>query len=105
MAIHEVPIIAEKMMDVRKDILKAVPEITEAFDRFPKRILTYAELRQFLKEGQQSWKLPSASFQDLVDILTNETSLKKVELGFPYRPALRYTWGDVTTYELIQSLN
>lgn len=92
-------------MEAKDLILKALPEITQAFERLPKRVFTSAELRQIINDGRQSWHLGATTLHQFIQVMTNESSLKETKLDFPYRPAYRYTWGAVTTFELVQSLN
>ncbi len=92
-------------METKDRILKALAEITQAFEGLPKRIFTTAELRQIVSEGRQSWGLGAATLQQFTQIMTEKSPLKEAKLDFPYRLAHRYTWGAVTTFELVQSLN
>jgi hypothetical protein len=49
--------------------------------------------------------IESPSTQVIVRALLSATQLKKVRLPFPHRADVRFTWGEVPTYELIQSLD
>src|SRR5580765_2204292 len=86
-------------------ILKALPQITQAFERFPKRIFATVEFRQFINEQRESWQIGETTLNEFTQIMAKESLLKEAKLEFPNRPALRYTWGSVTTFELVQSLD
>jgi predicted transcriptional regulator of viral defense system len=92
-------------MEPKNAVLKALPKITHAFEQFPKRIFTAAELRQIVSDQRETWHLGETTLHQFIQVMTKASPLKELRLGFPYRPAYRYAWSVVTTFELAQSLN
>jgi predicted transcriptional regulator of viral defense system len=93
-------------MELIERVEQALPEIARAFnERRPKRVFSVAEIRKIISDERKSWKLPATGQNQIVQAITNKSPLKEVTLDFPYRPAQRYVWGEVTTFELAQSLH
>jgi predicted transcriptional regulator of viral defense system len=99
-------------------------KIETAFRRSRQTIFSTSEIGHFINQNMEAWlvtisngnrKSPPKPKESLIPIdsrgqnailaaLLKDTKLQKVRLPFPYRTETRFAWGDVPTYELIQSL-
>jgi len=83
----------------------AKPDIIRLFQELPSRVHKHSDIRQILSDNRDFWRLAISTTVDaFISFLLDETKLRKVSLDFPYRREIRYTWGDVSTYELALSL-
>jgi len=83
----------------------AKTDIVRAFEDFPSKVLTLGDIERLLIVNRQFWRLAkSTTTPDFVDYLLKKTKLKLVELKFPHKRELRFTWGDVSVYQLAFSL-
>lgn len=83
----------------------AQKEIEEAFQSGGQRVFTRRDLRDIFVRGREFWRLAkSITAGQFVRFLLTETQLHEVRLGLRSGGALRYVWGDVSPYVLVQSL-
>jgi predicted transcriptional regulator of viral defense system len=83
----------------------AKPDITKFFDKYPSKILTRSNIEQILSENKSFWRLgKSITVNKFVQLMIDEAKLKEIKFEFPNRKILRYTWEEVSTYELVLSL-
>jgi len=90
-------------MPTRIQIAKA--DIAEYFDALPKNIFDGAEIAAILEEKRGFWRLAqSTTTRAFIDFLNKKAKLKIMRFGFPYRPIVKYTWGEVAFYAVVLSL-
>lgn len=84
----------------------ARPDIVNYFQSSPGRIYSHSQIRSILKENRHAWQLPGhVTTEVFIAYLLGKTQLRKLQLKRqPYTPVMRYTWGDVSPYELALSL-
>jgi predicted transcriptional regulator of viral defense system len=83
----------------------AKQDIFAFFEKLGKRVFSAEEIREILEEYRGFWRLPkSLSVFGFILLLIKEVKLKEIELNFPSSRVVRYTWGDVSIYELVLSL-
>ena len=93
-------------MDAGIRLAIAQPDITTLFEQQPRRVFSHADIARLLEENRQFWRLTgSPTAREFIEFLAKVTPLRKVRLAFAYRPVIRYAWGDVSTFQLIQSIN
>lgn len=80
-------------------------DIVRAFNSLESKVLSLDQLRRILNENRDFWRLGNITLPQFVERMVENTPLREVRLEFPYRPVLRYVWGEVTTFELVQSIN
>ena len=74
---------------VRKAILAAL-------DSNDSRVLRRRDLEQILSRNRGEWRLAQhATVAEFIAYLTKRARLRRVDLPFPVRKEIRYTWGDV----------
>jgi len=98
--------------------------VQNTFDKNPQRIFTSNDLKRIVLQQQSTWLLTPKSPEEAkelldthqaiaIDSLTSraitsaivkETPLQKITFPFPYRTVIRFAWGDVPTFQLIQSV-
>jgi len=89
----------------RSWIKRELPEIINYFDKSKTKIYRTAQIRELFHRKSYEWSLPkSLSMTDFIEKLLDETVLQKVELDFPHRRETRYAWGEVSEFQLAQSL-
>jgi hypothetical protein len=90
-------------MSTRIEIAR--PDIIKYFDSLSKRIFETSEIGTILELQRESWRLAQATKTGkFINFLTQNTQLKTARFAFPYRPVVKYTWGDVPLYALVLSL-
>ena len=94
-----------KSTEAENCVRKSLPDIAKMFESLPKHVFSSAELRKVMNEEWQSWQLGATTQSEVIRILMSGSPLKEIKLAFPYRPAHRYVWGEVTAFELAQSLH
>ena len=83
----------------------AEPDIIRYFDDYQKKIFEKREIREVFEENREFWRLAqSMSLGKFISYLVKNTVLKEARFGFPSRPILRYSWGEVPLYTLSMSL-
>jgi len=92
-------------MPPRSRLSIAKPDIIKAFDEAPTRIFTRSEIEDLLSENRQYWRLAQATTTNkFIEFLITSTKLELHKFKLPHRPTNRYSWGEVGTLELVQSL-
>lgn len=117
-------------MQIDTEIAFSRKQIERTFAAAGEVVYSRADLLQFTREHQEEWQLDgvervtierpgkkgtrkqsevlyasSTNVGDVLEMLLRETKLKHVVLPFPYRAEQRYTWGEVPTLRILQSLD
>ena len=83
----------------------AKPDIIQAFAQVDQRVFSRADVEKILAENRQFWRLAQATtVNKFLEFMLEYTGLQEARFEFPQRTELRYTWGDVPTYEVVQAL-
>ena len=85
----------------------AMPVIAQFYDEFPVKVHRKSDLNQHLIQNEPTWSLgPSASVDKFTKWLLESTKLTELRFNFPepYRAEIRYLWGKVPLYEVIQTI-
>lgn len=89
----------------RSWIKRELPKILDYFEKSKNKIYKTSQIRNLFHMKSDEWSLPiSLSLTDFIKKLLDETDLQKVQLDFPHRREIRYVWGDVSDFQLAQSL-
>ena len=90
-------------MPTRIQIAQA--DIVKYFDALPKRVFDGAEIGGILEEQRRFWRLAeSMTALAFTNFLSEKSRLKVVRFDFPYRPIIKYVWGEVPFYAIVLSL-
>ena len=90
-------------MPTRSQIAR--PDILKLFDDAEKRVYGQKELAAILSKNRQFWRLAqSTTTARFIDYLVSNAKLQKHTLESSYGNLERYSWGDVSAYELGQSI-
>ena len=82
----------------KKDIVKAI-------EALGKRVFVRAEIDDLLSQNREFWRLTQGTTTNkFIEYLVENTQLESYRFDLPYRPTIRYCWGDVPTLEVVQSL-
>lgn len=82
----------------------AKKDIVKFFEESPQQIYDYSEIKEIIEDNTENWRLPKTlTANKFLAYLTQNTQLKQNRLEFK-RPIIKYTWGDVSPYQLFQSL-
>ncbi len=93
------------MPGAKTRIAIAKSNIVSLFENNEQKIYTLASLRKVLSDNREFWRLKQAeSAATFVKWMIKNTKLKRHDFPLPYRKEVRYTWGNVPLYELINSL-
>ncbi len=85
--------------------LIAKDDIIDLFEGLPSKVLKRSNLSHILDENRGFWRLPvSMTVKRFADLMVQHTKLRQVVLIFPSRRQVRYTWGDLSPYEVASSL-
>ena len=91
------------MAETRLEIAKK--DIVGTFESDPRRVFRRRDIEQILAQERGFWRLAqSTTFSAFVDFLAQKTPLHEVRFDLPYKPTLRYVWGDAPLFEIVQSL-
>jgi len=83
----------------------AKKDIVSFFNDYLLNIFTYDYISQILNDNKKSWRLPvNLSARKFIELLLKKTKLKAHKFSFPSRQFVRYTWGDVSVFQLALSL-
>ncbi len=83
----------------------AKKDIKEHFDNNNKCVYTENDISIILKKYRRFWRLSvSLSTLKFIDLLIKHTSLQNHYFDFPKKRTARYSWGDVSIYNLAVSL-
>jgi predicted transcriptional regulator of viral defense system len=83
----------------------AKQDILRKFDSLDSKVLTIEQMRKVLSENRNFWRLGNITFSQFVERMQENTPLREVRLDFPFRPVTRFSWGEASVYELVQSIN
>jgi hypothetical protein len=80
-------------------------DIVKHFEGLPTRIFTRSQVDNILSEQRGFWRLgESMTAHKFIEFLIDKTELRSLKFEFPSRPMIRYTWGEVSIYEVVLSL-
>ena len=87
----------------------AKPSIVAFLDARGQRIYRRSEIAELFAQNRSyeggAWRLTqSLSVNGFIKLLLEHTKLRQATFAFPSRKETRYTWGDVSTYELVLSI-
>jgi hypothetical protein len=83
----------------------AKKSIFQEFDNLDNKVFTSKDLKQLLERNRLKWKLAqSTNCRKFTDFLVETDRLKKWNFDFSFRPETRFTWGDVSLFQVIASL-
>jgi predicted transcriptional regulator of viral defense system len=81
-------------------------KIEQFLNNKKKQIYTFRELGAILDNKKDTLGLNEIdTVRGFIDFLIKESKLKKVELKFPNRKEVRYTWGALSIFTVLMSLN
>lgn len=87
-----------------KKIQEALPQIEDDLSAYEVKIFTRTDIEQIFSENRESWGLnKKTSVKSFIDFM-GSNGLSEVRFEFPSRKETRYLWGDVSPFELAQSL-
>ena len=68
-------------------------------------VLSRSEIDKLLSENRGFWRLAqSTTVAKFIDFLKEKGQLQEHRFELPHRPTTRFTWGDVSTLSIVQSL-
>lgn len=83
----------------------AKSDITQVFAQADQRVFSRADVERILADNRQFWRLAQATtVNKFLEFLLQYTDLQEARFEFPKRTELRYAWGEVPTYEVVQAL-
>lgn len=90
----------------RKSTLElASKEIISFFKNRPENIFSYTHLQRLVSSNREKWFLAkSISLRKVINFLAEKGKLKIHNFSFPHQDEHRYTWGDVSSYAIVNSL-
>ncbi|HEX8163585.1 MAG TPA: hypothetical protein VF538_17070 [Pyrinomonadaceae bacterium] len=98
---------SEQNSNVKAEIKKlqeSLPKIKDDLYAYEVKIFTRTDIEQIFSENRESWGLnKKTSVKSFIDFMGAE-GLEEVRFNFPTRKETRYLWGDVSAFELAQSL-
>lgn len=87
-----------------KKLEEALPKIMDDLFSSGVKILTRSDIEQIFSENRESWGLnKKTSVKSFIDFM-GAMGLREAKFNFPSRRETRYLWGDVSAFELAQSL-
>lgn len=82
----------------------AAPDIFKKFEKSP-HVLTRTQINEIVNDNRNFWRLAAGTtINEFIHFLQAKGKLKEHRIKLPYRPTTRYTWGDVSALQVIQSL-
>ncbi len=79
-------------------------DIVAFFDNQTTRVFQHSDIARFVSEHGEVWRLTeSTTVQDFIAFLLKNTPMRMERIEFSRRPMIRYTWGEVATYEIVLS--
>lgn len=92
-------------MAARSPFSKLRRQIVDALTTGGRRVFARSDFDSLIRNHRVEWELaPEATAGDLLEYLLRRTQLRQHRIKLPYRPTIRYTWGDVPLFEIVQSL-
>ncbi|MGA3084516.1 MAG: hypothetical protein ABSE95_06945 [Thermodesulfobacteriota bacterium] len=87
----------------RFDVAKK--NINSFFDDQESKIFTFHHISEILESQRQVWGLPAGlRTKKFIELLSDKTKLKITEFSFPSIKIIRYSWGDVSIFNLVSTL-
>lgn len=87
----------------------AAADIFDVFDSDVTRVYNRVDIAEILSKHRAEWRLAErTTVAHFVDFLERKGKLKKEEVQFLHpgiRPIIRFTWGEISPYELGQALH
>jgi predicted transcriptional regulator of viral defense system len=85
----------------------ATPQIVRFFDGLPIKIHRRSDIAEHLSQQRSAWRLSEpTSTQKFMELLVKAGHLAEIIFPFPapYRREVRYVWGNVSIYEVMQTI-
>jgi len=83
----------------------AKSDIIKLFNTLPNKVFKRSQIDEIISQNREFWRLSSSTtVNGFIDFLLDETKLKENRFKFPTRSEIRYTWGDVSIYEVALTL-
>jgi predicted transcriptional regulator of viral defense system len=83
----------------------AKQDIVKHFDNYPKKVFDKAEVSDIYKKNRDFWRLAqSMSMGKFIDFLVKNSKLKVAKFKFPGRSIIKYTWSEVSLYQILVNL-
>jgi len=83
----------------------AKKDIKALFSYNGSRVYSEIELSEILERNRKSWRLPVNMYpSQFINLLIENRIVKKYSFSFPLRTYSRFTWGDVSIFRLVLSL-
>lgn len=94
------------MHENNKSLKEAFPKIKKSIDKSRQAIFTRSQLEQLIGIQREDWNLNQRSITTgrVIDFLWEKGQLKEYKFDFPSRKETRFTIGNVSEFELAQSL-
>jgi predicted transcriptional regulator of viral defense system len=94
------------MTNINEKLEDALPNIIKSLDKSRRAILTRSEMQQLVAGNAEEWSLNQRSITTarVINFLWEKQHLKEYVFEFPTRKETRYVIGDITNFELAQSL-
>jgi len=82
-----------------------LPRIITFFDNRDQRIFRKREISQILRQKNKDWHIPDTmTVNEVTSFLEDNSKLKKIELRFPKRNEVLYSWGEVDIFHIAMKL-
>jgi predicted transcriptional regulator of viral defense system len=89
-----------------KRLTIAKQDIIAYFEKLEKKVLKKSDISEIFFENKNYWRASqNTTANNFISFLLNETKLKLQIFDFPSRRETRFTWGEVSFYQLVFSLN
>jgi hypothetical protein len=83
----------------------ALGDIVECFEGLEKHVFGRRELAGIVDRNRSFWRLAkSTTVAQFIEFMVAKTQLQEIRLEFPSRGITRYTWGEVSLFEVALSL-
>lgn len=94
------------MNENEKSLEKAFPEIKKSIDRSRQAIFTRSQMEQLIGVNRDDWNLNKRGISTgkIIEYMWEKGQLKEYKFEFPSRKETRYTLGEISDFELAQSL-
>ena len=92
-------------MPPRSRLSIAKADIVKAIEETGTRVFTRADIDRLLTSNRDHWRLTQTMTTNrLIEFLVKNSKMQLHKFKLPHRPTNRYTWGEVPTLEIVQSL-
>lgn len=90
----------------RTKIATAQPLIATYFNNSSTKVFKPKELFKVFKDNKEFWGLAkSTSINTFIEYFIENSKLKRLEFPFPYRHETRFTWGNVSIFEVLLTIH